>query len=133
MKLKEFNLTNSSFIKTGEPTISCNVTAGLVNLSPELCKIMKLGDGRRVSLFQDEENPQDWYITETTDGFRLREDKKGRGGNSAITFNNTTTVKAMAKSLKIVGNYFKCRVGDTPVVVGKTSYYPIITKGVITK
>lgn len=130
MKLKEFNSQNSSFVKTGEPTISCNVKAGLMNLSIELVKIMKLSDDSRISIHQDEENPEDWYLSDSKDGFKLRSDKKGSKGNAALSFNNTTTVKALAKSLNIDSNYIKCKVGDEPIVVNKVKYYPIITKSV---
>lgn len=130
MKLKEFNSQNSSFIKTGEPTISCNVKAGLMNLSAELCKSMKLEADDRVSVLQDEDTPQDWYLAASKEGFKLRKDRDDKSGNTALSFNNTITVKAIAKSLGIESNYFKCRVGDEPVILGKGKYFPIITKSV---
>ncbi len=55
------------------PKIKFNVKTGLVRLNRSLIQLLKVKIGDEISLFYDEENPEDWFVMVVKgNGFTLR-------------------------------------------------------------
>jgi len=93
MKLKLFAPT-----RLNKPSISLYKN-GEFRISQSLADIMGAKTGSRIQVFQDEEEPTDWYIKfNTEDGYLLR-NKSGKGAGYA--FCSKPLVEAIKNSVKI--------------------------------
>jgi hypothetical protein len=82
MKLKLFD-SETSPKSTGAgrnslPRISVT-KGGTININGKACELMQLKDGSKITLAQDEEEPENWFMFLNPKGFELRpmSDKKG--------------------------------------------------------
>jgi len=91
MKLKLFTPT-----RLNKPSISLYKN-GEVRISPSLADIVGAKTGTRIQVFQDEEEPADWYIKFNTDDGYLLRSKSGGGYN----FCHRALVDAIKGSIKI--------------------------------
>lgn len=95
MKLKKFDSTTANG-HSNKPSIFFS-KAGTIALNKEFSSKIGLEVNDKVSIVQDEENPDDWYLLiDDENGFPLRENK------DRLIFNNATTAKAVI-------DYFKFR------------------------
>lgn len=125
MKLKSFNSTNMRGATAGESSISFS-RQGIINISQMAVDAIGLKIGDVISLEQDEENPQDWYLMKNPEGFKVRQYK----GSNGLCFN----AAALAKSFLDLNDYTNThsasfRLITEPVEIdgGGVKLYPVIT------
>jgi hypothetical protein len=100
MGLIKYDSTNTrSGSRAAKPTISF-AKAGMITISGAAVAILKLKEGDKVSIFQDEEEPKDWYIAPDPAGFEIRPIKSGK----AWAFNNAAIAGAVRLALKAEGS-----------------------------
>lgn len=103
MKLREF--TSKRVERFTEPAISLYRSNGEVRLSSQLVDKLNIQLNSRIQFFQDEHNPQDWYLkVNCSRGFRIRQKPDGR-----LLFSSKPLVNAIFDSLKL-------KKGDRPIV-----------------
>lgn len=79
MKLIKFDAINTRSHRSGEATIRFH-KVGLISISKQGCVDLELKAGQNISIVQDEENPEDWYLlVNDENGFTLK-DYKNTGG-----------------------------------------------------
>lgn len=79
MKLIKFNTNTAKSTRTGESTIRLH-SSGLITISKEAAQAIGLVAGDPVSIGQDPDNPDDWYIyLDKESGFTTREAKNNNG------------------------------------------------------
>lgn len=131
MKLIEFNPENSVQLNPGASTIRVNRKAGLISFSKMAGTIMNLKRGMKLLVYQDEENPTNWYIRISSAGFPLR-----TSNDKAFDFNNTTLAHKILnsadnpflkdepdKTLGACGFY----ISETETIIDKIKYFPFST------
>jgi hypothetical protein len=125
MKLKTYNPEN-----TGDQTIpllSINLN-GVFRLNKAAIDLLKLDDGEKILFHQDDEEPEDWYISKDKDnGFTFNAEKSRPNRYSRIT-NLHRIFKECFET-----NVFKFYISKEPVKVEKNNLYPIITKNNLRK
>lgn len=91
MKIKKFTPENTpSTSRRGVVQISFN-RSGLISISPALSEQMELDENSCISIMQDEESPEDWFVAKDADGFALRANANAKGYN----FNSAGLVSAV--------------------------------------
>lgn len=94
MKLIKFDCTNARSQRVGESTIRFH-RQGQISISKKFCEELGLKAGTPVSVVQDEETPEDWYLViNDKDGFPLR---KYNDGNMA--FNSAFIAKSFLEAM----------------------------------
>jgi hypothetical protein len=99
MNLKSHNMTNTTF--TGQrimPMIHFNIMTGLFRINKAAVQLLKLEKGKLVELFQDIDNPTDWYVALSGDkGFELRFKSKVTNG---LFFSNKKLADILSRSVR---------------------------------
>ena len=114
MKLQKFDASNSKSVRTGEPTINFNMAGGIC-FSKTFCQKIGLKKGDKVSIVQDEDQPEDWYIIiGDKDGFPIRENT-GEG----CAFNNAFICKNFIEHLQINAKSVNCKLATEPADIPK--------------
>jgi len=74
MKLRELNKLNCGYAKAAKPTLSFTVKSGLIRIGKEVCETLNVKEGDAIKFLQDEENPEDFFISKSTKdvGFVVR-------------------------------------------------------------
>lgn len=121
MKLIRFDSTNSRYHQTGTATIYLSATQ--CSSIPKITqKEMGLKPGDGISLFQDEENPNDWYLCKDKSGFPLRLRKCG-----ALVFSSTYAVNKLFDSIDYRLKHFRFPVSKKGIKHGDMTLFAIIT------
>ncbi len=103
MRLKEFNSENTMVARSGSPCIGVNQKTGVFNMNKLATELMGLKNGDGITIHQDEDQPENWYIEKAkTNGFITREKKDASGG---LMFNNTTLARAIAEGGGCSGSF----------------------------
>jgi len=98
MKLIKFDTTNcAATTRKGENAITMR-RSGVISLNGGTIELTKLKAGDAIAILQDEENPEDWYITKDPDGFTLR---NGGKASKCLNANNASFVNKMLDALGI--------------------------------
>ena len=124
-KLKRFNYLNSSKIKIGKATIRF-YEQGQISLSMSAVKMMNLKNGDRIEILQDQNEPNDWYITKSKDGFQLRK----QSGTKGYVFNNKYTSRIFIKSFGKDRKSLGCMIGTEPEEYKGEILWSIITSSI---
>lgn len=133
MKLKTYNRNTGMARLSSDPCISFQRT-GTWLLNRALCELMGVQAGDRVSLHQDEEQPEDWYLSKDPQGIPLRKQSykeqvlvlNGMGWRHALR-------EALAKHTgEAVPETGRMMVAREAVVHGKVDLWPVITKSLTT-
>lgn len=82
-----------------------------------------------IGIHQDEDNPEDWYISLAESGFTLRDDK----GNGGLAFNNTAMSNAFLDALDINEDRAAFLIAGEPEVIEDVNYWAILTSKPIIK
>jgi hypothetical protein len=110
------------FQRKGKMIISFS-SKGVIRISKCLVELMKLKPGNFIRFYQDEENPDDWYIRKEKDGIELRPN----AGTTALLCNLASVSSEMMK-------YSKSSTGVSMIVSSdpiNNYYYLIITKSAV--
>jgi hypothetical protein len=76
------------------PSLSLNLSTGLISINRALAQVMGLKPGDQVILLQDETNKKDWYICKHK-GFETRTSQTSK----SIAFSSRSLVREVFKSL----------------------------------
>ncbi len=95
MKLKCFD-TSVVGVVSARPYIRINGKTGLIGFNSTLTRNLNLSKGDRVSFYQDESSPKDWYLARSGDGFAVRMKEE------SSSLNNVHTAKSLIESLQKV-------------------------------
>lgn len=126
MKLKKYDVS----VNTGrsvEPTISFS-DSGVIRISKSATDALNIKAGDRLSLFQDEDSPTDWYLSKDKDGFPTRPGSTKDSGS--VQFNSANTRNDFYQSLFDQDDQFqwprKFRIATEPTIYEKKLYYAIL-------
>lgn len=128
MELKFFNTSNmKSAGRAGQPTLRVT-RGGYIGLSKAAVDPMDFKAEDKVSLVQDQETPEDWYLVKDQEnGFILRESS----GSGSLAFNSSVMGKAMLDSLDCPDDSVRFKVVTEPVEHetegGVIKLFPILT------
>lgn len=124
MALTEFSPINCLTARATYPGITVAVKSGVMMLNEHACELLQATSGGGVKLFQDEDNPQDWYVVfGPEDGFALRSKADAKG----LFFNNTYLARLIADSLGIESGSFKMGVGsEITEIEGVGNAFPLL-------
>lgn len=132
MKLIIWNKANSysPTMSARRRTIRVN-RHGYIYLSGALTAEMGLGDGGRLNLANDGENPRDWYLCKTQheDGFRLRGNRPGtkRHATGGMEFSNVCLASKLLALAKAECFSVRYLVAREPLAIDGVDYYRILT------
>jgi hypothetical protein len=130
MQLKIYNAENASRKQTSTPMISLPKKGGLISINKAAAALLKLKEGDKISLAQDEKNVLDWYVFKDKAGIEIRLLKEETG---TWGFNSTLISEDLRACAPIEidqDKSIRMPFGEDAVVFqnDKTLYYPIITK-----
>lgn len=122
LKLKQFNPENTIAVRSGLPTI--NFVSGCMTLSPSACELLQVKDGDGIVFHQDENEPQDWYISKSNNGFKLRP----KTGTACLCTNSVGIKQSIFKSVNCTKTTHTFLIGaDAQLVGDRAKVFPIIT------
>ena len=125
MKLIKFDKTNcAATARKGENAITMR-RSGVISINGGSIQLTKLKAGDAIAILQDEDNPEDWYLTKDDDGFLLRD---GGKASKTLNANNSAFVNKMFDALGIhteAGVRFQ--LAPQPTKEGKMILHGIIT------
>ena len=98
MKFKVYNQTNSRNSVQGKSTLRINERTGLFTFSKAAGEIMEVQDRGRITILQNEESPEDFYICKDPDGdsFELR------GKDKSFSFNSSSLATLILDGGKVI-------------------------------
>lgn len=133
MKLKKFDSLNSRISRTNAATIRFHCK-GNTSISKKAVDEIGLKDGDKISICQDEDDPNDFYlVTNDPDGFTLR-----ASTGDGLNFNCATVFKTLAGIFDGDFKSIGCKLATTPtsfngsdVLTKKQKLYAIITASAV--
>ncbi len=132
MKLKSYNPETLPVSSKGKPAMYLNSKAGILHISAAAAEKLGLKEGDFIELSQDEDEPQDWYLSKTKKGFGLRNKKKG-SAEQGLIFSNKALTKLIFESVEYDQKSGRCLFGAEPVTLKNVDYWPIITASLLTE
>jgi len=114
MKLKTFDRTQSKMRLSKKPAIRIS-KVGLISLNKCAIRLLDLKVGDKIKFYQDEDNPEDWYLKEVpkTDDLGLI-CRNGSSFAKSIMVNSAATANALFESIGFTGTTLKCQIGSEP-------------------
>lgn len=126
MNLTIFNAETtpkSQFGRSSAPSISFSKGGGIA-VGRSACGLIGLHEGDKVALGQDPDNPEDWYLFKSKDGFDLRTPSTGYG----LMFQNSGLRRMVIESLGLpVDQGHRFLIAGQPTVIDKVKYFAILT------
>lgn len=122
IKLIKFNTETCRSVRNGESIIHFN-RKGANTISNTAIAEIGFEEGDRIAIVQDEDNPEDWYLTEEAKGFLLR---KANKHSRALMFNNAHISNLIIDASGIDAATASFKLITKPVMNGKLKLYPII-------
>jgi hypothetical protein len=124
MKLSVFNNENfpKSSYRSGGPKIGF-AAKGQLSINYFAAELIGIKHGDKVSLAQDESDPENWYIFKDKDGFevRLHSDKK------TLITNHSKLCDSLKESLGLdASTSQRFTVGGQPTILDKVKYWGLI-------
>jgi hypothetical protein len=121
MRLKQVMGSPQSKAKTA-PTVSFGYYNGRIYFNAPSVELLNLKEGQSIALFQDEDNPTDWYFTISKAQGSL---KLKNIGNALVTFNSGIARCVLnSVSLHDSTNFF---IEPERVEIEGVSYWKILT------
>jgi len=110
-------------IKHKRPSkVRIDTKLGTFSFSRIAAEMMALDGMEGIVIYQDEDNPKDWYMLPTPQ--RTADSHRLRRANQDILFSNVNTARKIAASLTINEERFSMLIGPRDET---TSMFPIIT------
>lgn len=102
MKLKTFNKANASRASVPGPYIGMSYKSGVFSINEEASTILGITENSKILVHQDEENPDQWYLENTTDptGFTVRNKPNPQSKQKLYCFNASTITREIFASQK---------------------------------
>lgn len=128
MKLKSFNpeVLPATTGPKQKQAMSIHIKSGLFSLNGAVCKLMELDNGDQVEIYQDEQDPENWYIAKVKEGgFRLR-GKTARSGS--LFFSNRKLCDLILESVDAKPSKPGVRlpIAGQPTKLGKQTLFGIL-------
>lgn len=125
MNLKTFDSSVLGNRNPQDPSIGFGIK-GRIGLNRKVCEIMDLNENSRVLIVQNEDRPQDWYITKTTSekGFVL---KPSAGKVGGLNFSCQVITSQIMKSCGIHSKYVSMLVAQNPSTIIGQDHFAILT------
>jgi hypothetical protein len=112
MKLKKFDSTTANG-HTSKPSILFSLV-GTITLNKDFFSKVGLEVNDKVSITQDEDNPDDWYLLiDDENGFALRQNKS----KDRLLFNNAATAKAVIDHFKFRTKSVSFQIATEPTPI----------------
>jgi hypothetical protein len=128
MKLKKYDSTTCASTRAALtlPTLSLN-PKGIICLNAPLLALTGLQSGDSFSVSQDEEEPDNWYLSKDANGFKLRP-YGHESKTKAACINNRALVQVVLKHIGMANadGVVKILVAGKPTMVGKVAYWGIL-------
>lgn len=128
MKLKTFNpdVLPNIYGKNQQPRISLHFKSGLISINEVACEMIGLKPDDYVEVYQDEEDPENWYLAKTNkSGWVLRPQNKGAKG---LRFSNKELCRLMMDSVgaKPSTPGVRIPIAGEPTKLGKQTLYGLL-------
>ena len=128
MKLKNFNptlLPKMSDIQQ-QPRVSLHLKSGMFSINGVGCELIGLEKGDQIELYQDEEEPENWYIAKVKEGGWTLNQKGA--GSTALFFCNRQACRLMMESVDVVPTTpgVKLPIAGQPTKNGKQLLHRIL-------
>jgi hypothetical protein len=96
---------------------------GSLSINNCAAKLIGLKAGHKVCLAQDEENPNEWYLFESNNGFALRQKNKA----GSLTIQHTTLINEFLGSFGFsLSETRTFLLAGQPTIIEKTKYWGIL-------
>jgi hypothetical protein len=119
MNIYNRNTLNSRCFLNKEPYIRFSIS-NTIHITGIGADVLKVSKGMSVEFIQDADRPKDWYVTNSANGFKLRQ------GKSCLCFNNKALAEKIRKSLNITGK-FALKICKEPVMEGSYILHALLT------
>jgi hypothetical protein len=130
MKLKKILRDNSG--RRGEVSISFR-KSGSITISTAAEKLIGLKAKDHIDLFQDEEEPSDWYLHKSKEGCLTLRHPNGNpdhGGGLATNASSICYKFRVSLGLEDYTENLRCLISRTPVTENKMELWPLLTASV---
>lgn len=121
MKLIKFD-SSTAARKVDVPAIHIS-RVGAISLTASLCTLLGVKDGDGVSLHQDADAKDNWYIAKDKDGLKLR----GKKNSTQLFFCSAVICKEIGSSIDVEQPAGRMLVGIEPTNHEGMKLYPILT------
>lgn len=123
MKLKSFNAHNAASSKYSRlPSVNIGYTSGIIYFNESAKQLTNIKAGDKIEFLQDEDNPKDWYLAKSENGFEVRDKKKSKG----VLVQSSKIVKELLHSIDVY-KPATMRIAEAIPFDGR-KLFPIITK-----
>jgi|688.fasta_scaffold687957_3 hypothetical protein len=123
MNLVKYDQNNSQRVRSGKACVNFS-RKGASNISKKAQEMMGLKEGDSVAIYQDNDNPADWYMAKDKDGFQCRRNTAG------LMFNSAMIANSILDCFSYEGKSFSFLIGSEPLMQGKQELWPIITASI---
>lgn len=128
MNLTTFDASNMVTQRKGDATIFI-ARSTACTLSKAAVAATGYGGGDLIALHQDNDNPEDWYISLAEQGFELR----AKDPSGSLAFNNAAMANTFLDALGIEEKSASFLIAGTPEIEDEVSYWAILTSRPIIK
>jgi hypothetical protein len=128
MKLISFDATNMVTQRKGDACISFS-RASANAISKAAVERLEYAAGDKIGIHQDEDNPDDWYMSLAEEGFELRSSKD----TGSLAFNNVALSNMLLDNLEIDEPRASFFIAGEPTVIDDVNYWAILTSKPIIK
>ncbi len=134
MKLTMFSEQTLPKLAGGWKNASAKISfakTGVIHFNPQACDLLKLKGGDKISLGQDPEHPENWYIfKDKENGFPVRSGYKGRGA----MFNHRVLIETVLDCFGLDGGRsYGYKIGGQPTKIDKVEYWGILIMTPVTE
>lgn len=128
MKLTKFNSISfpkgQSGGRSSSPKVSFTKT-GLITFNKKAVELLGIKEGDNVSLCQDEEEPNNWFVAKEKEGFSVRDVSGNKVGT--LSFNHKELVNTFLNCFgHQVGITHSFLLAGQPTTIEKTKYWGIL-------
>lgn len=127
MNLKEYNHKNCEpqrGRKDIPASISMSTEKGLFTFNKPAAELINVCEKDKVVVYQDEEEPENWYIEVVKDrGFPVRYNKRWEN----YKFNNVKVARKIAESVCFSGKTGRMLIAKQPTKIGDRTLWGILT------
>lgn len=101
---------------------------GVITISTGTCKLLSITKGDGIIFIQDEDNPEDWYLAKSKDGYKATGKGKDKD-KTPFTLNHQGVRRAILISAKLslTERSIKLKVANIPTQIGDIIAHAILT------
>ena len=122
MKLKKFNASNSARKAIKQPSLRVHKN-GCITLNGALAMLLQVDEESTICLLQDEEQPTEWYLYVSHDGFQIHK----LPGTDAVKIYNGLVANELLRSCKLYENSYQIIVSAEPQKIEGMTLFALLT------